>query len=286
MSDAFVGAWRVREYVYAPNGALVGTVRQRRLLERAGARVRIVQECVPDEALDGHPMARFAGTHVFEVSVDGALRRYHGPAVVGSAFCVADGAMLGRGVWPDFGYSFTSFAVVCAPGVQLTGGSFGRADEVMARIVGVAVDERDAGDGYPELAAPSSPAEVARTWSGTRAFYRDDGASVAHPITRSYERDGWDEGGEAGPARVRLLPDRLDLRVDGRLQERRLVGFARRFGPALQLEAALAPDAVVDELDVVDAARGHLVALRRVTVGARVVAAEVQRLHPLAEEPR
>lgn len=284
MTATFLGAWRVREYVYAANGALAGTVCQTRRLERAGARVRVVQECRPDAALDGHPMARFAGRHEFELGVDGALRRYHGPAVVGSGWCVADGALVGRGVWPELGYNFTSFSVVCAPGLQLTGGTFSRADEVVARIVGVAVEEQHDGDDFPTLAGPTAPGDVAGAWSGTRAFAGDDGVTVERPLVRRYQRDGWEERGDAAPARLRLRADRLHLRVDGQLQDRPLVGFARRFGPALQLEAVLAPDVVVDELDVVDAARGHLVALRRLSVGPRVVAAEVQRLVPLSEE--
>lgn len=285
-SDAFVGSWRVREYVYAPNGALVGTVRQLRRLERYGTRIRVVQECTPDDALAGHPMERFAGRHQFELTVDGPRRLYHGPAVVGHAWTIAEGAMLGRGVWPEFGYAFTSFSVVCAPGVQLTGGTFGRADEPMARIVGIAVDERDGGDEFPTLGEARRAADVATTWAGTCAALDDAGFSVKAPRSRRYVGDAWEEHGPGPPARLALVPDRLHLRAEGHLQERRLVGFARRFGPALHLEAVLASGVVVDELDVVDVARRRLIALRRFTVGPRVVAAEVARLSPLPKESR
>jgi hypothetical protein len=285
-SDAFVGNWRVREYVYAPNGALVGTVRQLRRLERSGTRIRVVQECVPDAALSGHPMERFGGRHQFELSVDGPRRLYHGPAVVGHAWTVADGAMLGRGIWPEFGYAFSSFSVVCAPGVQLTGGTFGRADEPMARIVGIAIDERDGGDNFPTLEDPRATEDVATTWTGTCASIDDSGISVEVPLSRRCFRDGWEEHGPGAPARIALVPDRLQLRVEGHFQERRLVGFAHRFGPALQLEAVLAPGIVVEGLDVLDAARSRLVALRRFTVGPRIVTAEVHRLSPHSKESR
>ena len=160
MSDPFAGAWLVTEYVHDPDGRLAGIVRQRRTLEATAPHViRVTQVCEP-EGLDGHPMQDFAGTWVFDLRIDGARRIYEGPDVVGHGYEWSPGAMTGRGVWPRFGHTFESFAVLVAPDRQLTGGFFGLAGRPVADIVGVAEPDRGR---WPELdlsAAPSPPAAV------------------------------------------------------------------------------------------------------------------------------
>lgn len=160
VSDPFAGAWLVTEYVHDPDGRLAGIVRQRRTLEAtAPGVIRVTQVCEP-EGLDGHPMQDFAGTWVFDLRTDGARRIYEGPDVVGHGYEWSPGAMTGRGVWPRFGHTFESFAVLVAPDRQLTGGFFGLAGRPVADIVGVAEPDRGR---WPELdlsAAPSPPAAV------------------------------------------------------------------------------------------------------------------------------
>jgi hypothetical protein len=160
MSDPFSGAWLVTEYVHDPDGRLAGIVRQRRTLEAVTPEViRVTQVCEP-EGLRGHPMADFAGTWVFDLRIEGALRCYEGPDVVGHGHEWSPGAMTGRGVWPRFGHTFESFAVLVAPDRQLTGGFFDLAGRSVVDVVGVA--EPDGGR-WPELdlsAAPSPPAAI------------------------------------------------------------------------------------------------------------------------------
>ena len=163
MTDPFGGSWLVTEYVHDPGGRLVGLVRQRRTLETvAGGRVRVTQIC-ESEGLDGHPMAAFAGTWVFDMTIDGALRTYEGPDVVGHGVQWSAGAMTGEGIWPRFGYTFESYAVVVSPRRQITGGFFGLAGRSVADIVGVA--EPDDG-GWPLLDLAARPPEVPATGPG------------------------------------------------------------------------------------------------------------------------
>lgn len=165
MSDPFAGAWLVTEYVHDPDGRLAGIVRQRRTLEAtAPGVIRVTQVCEP-EGLDGHPMQHFAGTWVFDLRTDGARRIYEGPDVVGYGYEWSPGAMTGRGVWPRFGHTFESFAVLVAPDRQLTGGFFGLAGRSVADIVGAA--EPDSGS-WPALDLTAAPPEVPARGPGVR----------------------------------------------------------------------------------------------------------------------
>jgi hypothetical protein len=138
MSNAFHGTWTVHESVF--DGAVrCGGVVQTRRLEPEGHRLRVIQDNRPDAVLAAHEMARFAGHHEFVIERHGCHRRYVGPAVIGSGLELGDGAMIGAGVWPELGWTFSSWAFLTAPDRQLTGGRFivddGRA---IATIVGVA----------------------------------------------------------------------------------------------------------------------------------------------------
>ncbi|MGI9646526.1 MAG: hypothetical protein ACR2O6_14570 [Ilumatobacteraceae bacterium] len=161
MTDGFVGAWLVTEYVHDPDGTFAGVVHQRRLLRmlESGA-VRVTQVCEPDAALAGHPMDAFRGEWEFDLVADGAARRYLGPDVVGYGTEWSPGAMTGRGIWPRFGYAFESYGVLVAPDRQLTGGFFSLAGRSVADIVGVAVPEADGTD-YATLALDATPPDVA-----------------------------------------------------------------------------------------------------------------------------
>ena len=162
---SFVGAWRVCEHVYDPDGTFVGIVRQRRELVRLDAdTLRITQHNEPDRALQQHPMADFAGEHVFDIRIEGSLRRYLGPAVIGTGRTCGEGALVGLGEWPTFGAAFTSFSVDLGTR-QLTGGTFTRGGRVVACIVGAAVP---ASEDWPVLSGPTDPGAVAAQWTGTR----------------------------------------------------------------------------------------------------------------------
>ena len=69
---SFLGAWRVREYVYDADGTYRGQVLQRReLYLHIDARVRVLQDCTLDRALLDHPIAAFAGHHEFDLVAAG-----------------------------------------------------------------------------------------------------------------------------------------------------------------------------------------------------------------------
>jgi hypothetical protein len=146
MADRFLGSWLVTEHVHTPEGSYLGDIRQRRTLEQvAPDRIRVTQDCTPAPELEGHAMAAFAGTWVFDLEVSGSRRRYLGPDVVGHGTEWVAGATTGRGLWPRFGCGFTSWSILFAPNRQLTGGWFEIAGRPVAAIVGVAVPDPDDG---------------------------------------------------------------------------------------------------------------------------------------------
>ena len=151
MSGDFIGSWLVTEYVFEPDGTLLGRIGQERRLEPLeSGRIRVNQRCTPEAALAGHAMGAFAGEWVFDLSVSGRDRLYHGPDVIGGATEWAEGVMTGQGQWPRFGHTFRSFSVMVEPGRQLTGGTFSTGSVLDASIVGVAVPDDGSGS-YPEL---------------------------------------------------------------------------------------------------------------------------------------
>ena len=153
--DPFGGDWLVTEYVFDPDGALRGSVAQRRRVQPApGGRLRVTQTCEPSPDLDSHPMAAFAGRWVFDMEVDGVRRRYLGPDVVGTGTEWVPGTMTARGMWPRFGYEFESYSVLVDPDRQLTGGFFSLAGRSVADVVGVAVPESAGTEPRLDLSAP------------------------------------------------------------------------------------------------------------------------------------
>ena len=166
MADRFGGAWLVTEYVHDPDGKFAGIIRQRRVLEVSeSGRLTVTQVCEPDAQLDGHPMQAFVGKWIFDLTVDGSRRLYTGPDVVGHGTEWSPGAMTSQGVWPRFGHTFESYAVLVTPERQITGGFFSVAGRSVADIVGVAVPDRG---GWPELDLSAAPPEPPLTTPGVR----------------------------------------------------------------------------------------------------------------------
>ena len=286
-SDAFQGAWRVRESVFAPDGAKLGEVSQhRRVVAGAEGRARVIQDCVPDAALASHashPMARFAGHHEFELRREGTLRRYEGPAVIGGAVSLGDGAMMGRGLWPAFGWGFTSWSVMVAPRRQLTGGRFFRGGHSMASIVGVATPEEDARESAPRLGHVRSPATLASRWKGT--FVRVDGAGsllLEGRVARRYaDPDQWSETGAPGEdLRIQLGTEDGVPRVRGAVGAMPLHGMSHRYGTALEIDAAAGGEWFLETQEILDGEGEHLVVLRRWLVDHVPQRLDVLRLRP------
>ena len=284
----FLGAWLVTEYVYNPDGTFAGIVRQRRELVRLeNGRLQVTQDCRPEPSLTDHAMGEFEGNFVFELSVDGRYRRYHGPAVFGTGRPWGEGAMTGRGLWPEFGHNFRSFALLPEPYWQLTGGQFFNATEMMANIVGVAVNERNSHD-WPELEGPHWAGDVARQWQGTMRQVGKKGIVEREiPLRRHYGQhfddqlswtDHWDE-------RVNFA---LDLRPKiGRLQINGvgepgvvLRGIGKQFGWLLEIEAVSDPGVTVELMEVLDGRSGYLIGFRRWLRDNELERVEVIQLRP------
>lgn len=161
-ADNFLGSWLVSEHVFDPDGTFVGIVRQhRRLHSLESGGIRVTQVCHPEARLSGHPMAAFEGEWIFDLVADGSTRRYLGPDVVGSGTEWSPGVMTGQGLWPRFGHTFESYAVMVSDDRQLTGGFFSRVGRSVADIVGVAVPEpADGSTPWPELDLTAAPPAV------------------------------------------------------------------------------------------------------------------------------
>jgi hypothetical protein len=253
MADTFLGAWLVSEYVYNPDGRFVGIIHQRReLAQLANGRIRVTQHCQPSAALDGHPMARFTGVPVFELSTDGRYRRYHGPAVIGSGITWGAGAITGSGIWPTFGHNFRSFAVQPTANLQLTGGQFFNASEMVAHIAGIAIPAETAAD-YPTL--PLTYAPQTAVWMGTITTLLADGTLVEQqPSQRTYQSDlHWQEDGAEWQM----------TNQNGRLHTHtaHLQGFAKQVGPLREMELVNANGRMLQQMELLHP--HHLIAIRR-----------------------
>ncbi len=285
----FLGAWLVTEYVYNPDGTFAGIVRQRRELEQLeNGRIRVTQDCQPEPSLKGHVMERFVGKPVFELSVDGRYRRYHGPAVIGTGLPWGDGAMTGSGLWPDFGHNFRSFGILPEPYRQLTGGKFFNATEMVANIVGVAVHEESSGD-WPELVGFLWAGDVASNWQGTLRHVNNDGIVQREvPLQRHYEQhsidqlswvDEWD--GRVSFS-LDLCPKIGRFQMNGRGERGAVLqGIGKQYGWLLEVEAISEGGLRVELMEVLDGRSGHLVGLRRWLQDDELERVEVIQLRPL-----
>lgn len=180
MSDNFTGRWLVTEYVFNPDGSFAGVVKQKRHLEHlSDTRLRVIQDCEPSSDLVNHPMNRFRGFWEFDLEVNGHHREYLGKDVIGTGFSYGEKTMIGQGVWTRFGYNFTSFGFLLTPHRQLTGGTFFHANQMVARIVGVACPEtKDSPDDFTELRHDISAQTLAIQWRGTLVRYDSSGDLV------------------------------------------------------------------------------------------------------------
>ena len=135
----FINDWFVREFVFHPEGAYAGEVRQRRTIHRINHdTLRVHQECVPEARLKGTIMEAFKGSYSFNLKTSGHRRIYLGPDVVGEGLALGDGRMIGTGLWPRFGHNFHSYGIVTRSGLQLTGGEFYSGPQLGSFIIGVA----------------------------------------------------------------------------------------------------------------------------------------------------
>lgn len=263
--QVFGGSWLVTESVYDPDGGLAGVNYQRRRLETLpGGRIRVTQTCDPSPELDDHPLGRFRGAWVFDMSIDGQARRYHGPDVVGVGLTWGAGVMTGRGLWPRLGVTFTSYAMLASPERQITGGVFSVAGRTVAEIVGVAMVERD-GHSFPPPLEAMEPHTLSARWHGTRRTALADGVVIAESeMARVYDDGGrgWQDSVAGQRSAVSLasgpMTGALQMKSDTDHQ-----GLARRVGPMLRSELVDDAGVLVEVLEILDAAGGRLLALHR-----------------------
>lgn len=257
MSSSFLGSWLVSEYVYNADGSFAGINYQRRILETlASGRIRVTQVCDPSPELASHPLGRFRGEWVFELSTDGRARRYHGPDVIGTGLTWGNGVMTGRGLWPHLGFNFTSFGILATPDRQLTGGKFFTAGEMKANIVGIAVNESQAKE-YP-LFEQASPAEISTAWIGTRRVVLADGRVDGEiSFTRRYQESAWHE-----PDQIFELSATRDNGIQ-KIESSTTVGLIKRTGTMLEAELVDGPGKIIEMMEVFDPVGKNLVGLRK-----------------------
>jgi len=271
---AFLGSWLVSEYVYNPNGALVGVVHQRRELARLpNGNLRVWQFCEPCDF--EHPLAKREGEYVFELQVEGRARRYLGPDVIGSGLNWGEGVLTARGLWPRLGHNFTSFSVQTGAERQVTGGKFFNASEMVANIVGVAEVKREnvKAEGWPKLEGPILAQETSERWCGTARTVDAGGKVIAERVVeRRYSGLGWEDSDEAGAVRLTENGDRYFFSTAN------LAGLAKRMGWLMEIEAFGAGGVSVEWLEVVDGA--ELIGLRRRKCDEVIQQVEILQLKP------
>ncbi|MDW8325287.1 MAG: hypothetical protein RMK99_01870 [Anaerolineales bacterium] len=275
MTNDFLGAWRVSEYVYNPDGAFVGVVHQHRRLERlANGNLQVWQFCEPCDF--DHPMAKRVGEYVFDLRVEGRVRRYLGPDVIGVGLSWGEGALTGSGFWPRFGYSFTSFSIQTGAGRQVTGGKFFEAGAMMANIIGVAEVESSEVEsrGWPRFEGPSWPGEVSMLWRGTVTVVSGEGTVVAeHAAERRYDRSGWEDAHDADAVRLQENSGAF------RAFSKNMQGLARRYGWMLEGELFNECGACLTWMELLSGAQ--LTGLRRWQQDGVITRVEVLRLTPI-----
>ncbi len=236
-APSFVGDWLVSEYVYTPAGEFVGVIHQRRALQPQGDVIRVIQYCEPVIVADGiseqaqvtvNIMDKRVGEFVFDLKIVGKARHYLGEDVIGGGFSWRDGVLTAKGLWPRFGYNFTSFSMLLNPKRQVTGGKFFLANEEVATIVGLAVPEDE---GYPEFV----DGKIGNEYHGERTSISPDGEVIeTTPITTSEytftEKDG-------------------------------MRGNEKQYGALREMEMVSAPGETISALEVTDHASGSIAAI-------------------------
>jgi hypothetical protein len=231
---SFLGDWLVSEYVYTPAGEYAGVIRQRRTLQPQGDVIRVIQTCQPVEAANGiseraqevvEIMNKRVGEFVFDLKILGKARHYLGKDVVGGGFAWKDGVLTARGMWPRFGYNFTSFSILLNPHRQVTGGKFAVAHQEIATLVGVAVPENQ---GYPEMA----DGDMCGKYQGERHTISPDGELLETQTLES----------------ASLLA----------MVREQIPALHKQYGALTELEGVTAPGETVSAIEITDHASGYI----------------------------
>ena len=230
----FVGDWLVSEYVYTPAGEFAGVIHQRRQLQPKDDVIRVIQQCEPVMTEDNvsaqaratiEIMNKRVGEFVFDLKVIGKARHYLGEDVIGGGFSWHDGVLTAKGLWPRFGYNFTSFSMLLNPKRQVTGGKFFHANEEIATIVGLAVTEEE---GYPEFL----DGKLAESYKGERYRISPDGELMETKSITTNEH---------------TFTDKVGMR-----------GNEKRYGALQEMEMVTAPGETISAIEITDHASGSI----------------------------
>ena len=194
--------------------------------------------------------------------------------------------MTGRGIWPDFGHNFTSFAVVGEPGVQLTGGAFFNGREMIANIAGIALPQTDENTPWPELSGPENPADLGLAWTGTLREVSPRGEVVSEEVVcRTYEstasnRRFTERVNSQESLHLKTEENRKRLMVSGHIANSAVHGLGKQYGWLVEFELCLANGSIVEWMEVLDADRSRLVGIRRWWTDGLLNRVEILNLAP------
>ena len=291
---SFLGAWRGREYVFDPGGAPRGQIFQRReLFLHTDTRIRVLHDCVPGDELDDHPLGALAGHHEYELTVTGATRRYLGPSVRGVGLQIEGAglsATVGHGLWPDHGFSFTSYSVSSEPGRNLTGGRYVAGALTLALVVGVTEAESRERAGragrFPGLRGQIAPESIAATWEGVRVRREPDGTTKTLGAARRVytARGRWTDTIDGAAPWVGTLAAKgplLRIRVESP-DGPPMVASASRVGWSLWADGVRGSEQQVEWVELLDPTRGSLVTVHRWLTRHVLTAIDVTQLQARA----
>jgi len=225
---SFVGDWFVSEYVYTPAGEFAGVIHQRRELQPQDDLIRVIQHCEPVQVPNGiseqaqsvvDVMNNRVGEFIFDLKLDGRARHYLGKDVIGGGYSWRDGVLTAKGLWPNFGYNFTSFSMLLNPKRQVTGGKFFTANEEVATIVGLATPEEE---GYPVF----EDGTITDTYNGKRYSISPDGDEIEVTDIEANELTFSDKEG--------------------------MHGNEKKYGALRELEVVTAPGQTISGIEIVD----------------------------------
>jgi len=234
VTSSFIGDWLVSEYLYTPSGEFVGIIHQQRKLQPSDSSIRVIQITEPVQLADristsaketAKLMDKRAGESIFDLKLVGRSRQYLGPDVIGGGFSWRDGVLTAKGLWPRFGYNFTSFSMLLNPNRQVTGGKFFTANEEVATIVGLAVPENE---GYPEF----QDGQISDVYQGERFTISPDGELLETTPITTHEYTFMDKEG--------------------------VLGNEKQYGALSEMEYVVAPGETISAIEVKDHASGSI----------------------------
>lgn len=287
-SDPFAGQWLFTETVYDPQGAKVGLIRQRRLLEPHGEDgMRVSEQCEPADEMNQHPMSAMRGNWNFQLKRVGRSRVYQGVDVYGNGMCWGSHTILDRAVWPRLGLTASSFAFMTSASRQITGGRYYLGSRLIANLTGVAV--RQDPEAPPEFAAlegPTDPCDLARLWEGRAQVFNAQGTLVRDitSFQRAWSDYGWTTMIDGTVAEEMLfVPHGDGFEAHSETQRGKWLGLGRRFGYTLEIDGVFEqkPHMTTDYIGVLDAAGGCFVGVRRLFQSDVLQTVAIEHFRPL-----